>query len=462
MLIDGRLVKGELTMDVINPATEEAFAKAPRASLAQLNQAVAAAKKAFHSWAALPMDTRRKALLESADAIEANSAEIARVLTMEQGKPLPAAAEELGMTVAFFRYFASLDLPAEVLADDAARRVEARFNPLGVVAAIVPWNFPLALMAFKLPPALLAGNTVIVKPAPTTPLSTLMIGRLLAAIYPPGVLNIITDANDLGEAITRHPDIAKVSFTGSTATGRKVMAGAAETLKRVTLELGGNDAAIVLEDVDVKMAANALFGSAFGNSGQICIAVKRLYVHDAIYDEMCDELSTLADAAIVGDGLKQGTQFGPLQNKAQYEKVKALIADSRKHGHVVAGGEPVDGKGYFIKPTIVRNISDGARLVDEEQFGPVLPVIRFSDPDDAAARANASPYGLGASVWSRDLDRAIGIASKLEAGTVWVNKHLDISPEIPFGGAKSSGIGSELGADGLREFTQRRVINIAK
>jgi acyl-CoA reductase-like NAD-dependent aldehyde dehydrogenase len=334
-------------------------------------------------------------------------------------------------------------------------------RPLGVVGAIVPWNFPLLLMAFKLPPALLTGNTVVLKPAATTPLATLLFGEIVQTIFPAGVVNVIADENDLGAAMSCHPGIDKISFTGSTGTGRRVMANAAPTLKRLTLELGGNDPAIVLDDADPKQVAPKLFDAAFANSGQVCVAIKRLYVHDAIYDEICDELAALAKRAIIGNGLAQGTQFGPLQNKAQFDLVCELIEDARVHGAVIAGGEVAEGPGYFIHPTIVRDISDGTRLVDEEQFGPVLPVIRYSDTQAMIARANSSPFGLGASVWSSDPDRAYAVANEINAGTVWVNKHMDLAPTIPFGGVKQSGLGLELGDDGLKEFTQLRVINVA-
>jgi len=462
LLIGGNLVDGDSTMDVINPATEAVLTKAPRASEAQLDEAVAAAKSAFPAWAATAIDERRKVINAIADAVEADYEDFARLLTQEQGKPLQDATGEVLGTAAFMRYFAGLDLPVKVLDDSEGRRVEAHRKPLGVIGAIVPWNFPMILMAFKLPPALLAGNTLVLKPAPTTPLTTLKLAGLIKDIVPAGVVNIITDANDLGAPLTAHPDIRKVSFTGSTATGAKVMAGAASLLKRVTLELGGNDAGIVLDDVNPKETAPQLFNSAFQNSGQVCIAMKRLYVHESIYDEMCAELAKLAEDAIIGDGLEQGTQLGPLQNKMQYDKVNDLIEDARKDGQIIAGGTTPDQKGYFIRPTIVRDIEDGARLVDEEQFGPVLPVIKYSDPDDAVARANASPYGLGGSVWSTDADRAYAVADKMDAGTIWVNKHAELDPMIPFGGSKMSGVGSELGADGLEEFTQLKIINIAR
>ena len=462
LLIDGQLVDGASTMSVINPATEQELAVCARASAAQLDQAVAAAKRAFPAWRDTPIDTRRKALIAMADAIQGDLQNLARLLTQEQGKPLADAMGEVFGAAAFFRYFASLDLAEKVIEDSDARRVVSRRRPLGVVAAIVPWNFPLILMAFKVPAALLSGNTVVLKPAATTPLSTLRIAELVKDLLPPGVLNVIADANDLGAAITAHPDIRKVSFTGSTETGKKVMAGAAEALKRVTLELGGNDAAIVLEDNDPKEAAGKIFSGAFQNSGQVCIAIKRAYVHESIYDALCDELALLADAAVVGDGLEQGTTMGPLQNKTQFDKVLGIIEEARGQGKVIAGGLPHAGKGYFIRPTIVRDISDGTRLVDEEQFGPVLPVIKIRDGEDALARANASDYGLGGSIWSQDLDRAMDLAGRMDTGTVWINKHAELAPNIPFGGAKLSGIGTELGEEGLSEFTQMHVINMAK
>ncbi|HEX5379493.1 MAG TPA: aldehyde dehydrogenase family protein [Phenylobacterium sp.] len=462
LLIDGQLVDGDSTMSVINPANEEVLAECPRASKAQLDKAVAAAKRAFPAWAATPIDERRKALVAIADAIQGDLPNLARLLTQEQGKPLADAMGEVFGAAAFFRYFATLDLPEKVIEDSDTRKVVSRRRPLGVVAAIVPWNFPIILMAFKVPAALLSGNTVILKPAATTPLSTLRIAELAKDLLPPGVLNVIADANDLGAAITAHPDIRKVSFTGSTETGKKVMAGAAEALKRVTLELGGNDAAIVLEGSDPKETAPKIFAGAFQNSGQVCIAIKRAYVHESIYDAMCDELAKLADAAVMGDGLQQGVTLGPLQNKTQFEKVLGIIEDAKSHGKVIAGGGRAEGKGYFIRPTIVRDITDGTRLVDEEQFGPVLPVIKIRDGEDALSRANASDYGLGGSIWSKDLDKAMDLAGRMDTGTVWINKHADLAPNVPFGGAKMSGIGTELGEEGLSEFTQMHVINMAR
>lgn len=459
LLIDGNLVAGDMPLDVINPATEEVVASCARASQRQLDLAVDAAGRAFPGWAALPIAERRQRLLAIADIVAANADELAAVLTSEQGKPLADAKREVMGTAAFFRSLGALDLPVKVIEDSDTRHVEAHRTPLGVVAAIIPWNFPLLTIGFKLPPALLAGNTVVLKPAPTTPLATLLLAELIRDQLPPGVLNVVVDDNDLGNAITAHPGIRKVSFTGSIETGRRVMASASASLKRLTLELGGNDAAIVLEDADPTEIAPAIFRSAFYNSGQICLAIKRLYVHDAVYDAMLDALAKEASQWPVDDGTAQGARLGPVQNKQQYGKLKVLLDEGRAKGRIVHGGNVPDRAGYFIEPTIVADIEDGTRLVDDEQFGPILPVIRFSDEADAVARANRSEMGLGASVWSSNPARARALAMGLEAGTVWVNKHAELTPAVPFGGAKQSGIGLEFSEEGLWEFTQLKIVS---
>jgi len=302
----------------------------------------------------------------------------------------------------------------------------------------------------------------VAKPAPTTPLTSLKFAELCNEHLPPGVLNMITDQNDLGGLLTKHPDVAKVSFTGSTVTGKKVMESAASSLKRITLELGGNDAAIVLDDVDPKAIAPKIFAGATVNAGQVCLAIKRVYVHESQYEALCGELARLADAAIVGDGMEPETQIGPLQNQMQYEKVKSLIADARREGKIIAGGEIPEGPGYFIRPTIVRDLPDTARLVCEEQFGPVLPILSYKTIDEAIARANDTHYGLGGTVWAKDLERATQVALKIDSGTVWINSHLNTSPDVPAGGAKQSGIGAELGLEGLQEYTQSHHVYVTK
>ena len=462
LLINGQLVAGASTFDVINPATEQVLATCPRADAAQLDAAVAAAKAAFPAWSARSLADRRRLLNALADGLAARSDEFARLLTSEQGKPLAHAAGEIAGAVEMIRTFAAMDLPVKVLRETASQRIVQHRTPLGVVAAITPWNFPMILLMAKVAPALLAGNTVVAKPAPTTPLTTLLFAEICAQVLPAGTINVITDQNDLGGALTSHPDVAKVAFTGSTATGKKVLASIASSLKRLTLELGGNDAAIVLDDVDVQKVAPQIFFGAMLNTGQVCLAIKRVYVHDSQYEALCSELAKLAEAAIVGDGMDPDTQFGPLQNKAQYEKVKGFIDDARKRGRIIAGGTTSEERGYFIRPTIVRDIPDDARLVREEQFGPVLPVLRYSDLDDAIARANDSDYGLGGTVWSSNPERAYDVALRIDSGTVWVNTHLDIPPDVPFAGAKQSGLGAELGQEGLEEFTQAKIVNVAR
>ena len=459
MLIGGELVEGVTQFDVINPATEAPFARCPKADEALLERAVAAAKRAFPAWSALPIEERTALVDKLADALEQRAGEFASLLTSEQGKPLDQAMHEIMGSVFTLRAFAAMRIEPQTLKDEGGNKVIEHRTPLGVVAAITPWNFPVILLMNKLGPALVTGNVMVAKPAPTTPLTTLLFGEICRDVLPAGVVNIICDQNNLGSKLTTHPDVAKVAFTGSTATGRKVMAAAAESVKRVTLELGGNDAAIVLDDVDPRQVAHKVYAGAMTNAGQICVAIKRAYVPEPMYDEFCDELAKLARDAVVDDGFKQGTTIGPIQNRMQFEKVRALLDDARAHGTVLAGGEPLDRPGYFIPPTIVRDLDEDAPLVREEQFGPVLPVLKYADIDDVIARANDSEYGLGGTIWGKDLDRAMDVARRIDSGTVWVNQYLAIDPNIPFRGAKQSGLGGELGEAGLHEYTQAHVIN---
>ncbi|MDB5715001.1 MAG: aldehyde dehydrogenase family protein [Sphingomonadales bacterium] len=459
LLIDGVLVKTDAELDVVNPATGELLARCPRANEADLNRAVKAANIAFPAWSRRTIEDRAALLVALADALDARASEFARLLTEEQGKPLDQAGFEIGGASYVIRTFAGMRLPPETLRDNEQGRVVEYRVPLGTVAAITPWNFPVLLLMNKLAPALLAGNTIVVKPAPTTPLTTLLFGELCAAILPAGVVNIIVDANDLGALLTSHPGIAKIAFTGSTATGKKVMASASESVKRVTLELGGNDGAIVLDDVEAISAAKHLFDGAMLNAGQICVAIKRAYVPSSMYDAVCEELVRLANEAVVDNGMHQGTQIGPVQNATQFAKLKDFLVDAAEHGTIIAGGHALDRPGYFIAPTIVRDVSDDARIVREEQFGPILPVLSYDHVEDVITRINDSDYGLAGTVWGKDLDRANAVASRIDAGTIWVNQHLAIDATIPFRGAKQSGFGGELGLEGLKEYTQARIVN---
>ena len=463
LLIDGNMVDGAETLDVVNPATGQVIAKVPRATSEQAKQAIAAAKSAQPGWAATPLEERRAMLHKLADAIDARAEEVARALVQEQGKPLADAAAETGYAAIFIRFFADMEMPVEVVQDDEAYSIEVHHKPLGVVAGITPWNFPFLIPAYKLAPALIVGNTFILKPAPTTPLCALILGEIAAEIFPAGVVNVLVDDNDIGPLLTTHPDIAKVSFTGSTQTGQKIMQSSADTLKRLTLELGGNDAGIVLDDADIPAAAKGIVASAFGNAGQICIALKRLYVPSSLYEDMCKALVAEVEQLAVGDGLQQGTTMGPMQNKAQYDKARHYMDIARRDGRVLTGGEMPEGDGLFVQPTVVGDIEDGSPLVDEEQFSPILTVIKYEDGDldSVIGKVNASKYGLGGSVWSTNVDRAKEIAQRIESGTVWINHATHFGPHIPFGGAKQSGIGSEFGKDGLTEFAQKSVISVA-
>lgn len=462
LLINGKLVEGETTLDVINPATGDVFTNVAKASPAQANEAISAAKQAFTTWSKTCIEERKSKVLQLADALHDNRSELARILTHEQGKPIAEAEGEIDWAEGYLRHYTTLTLDPKVIQDDDDLYVELRRNPLGVVVGIMPWNFPILVAIWKLGPALIAGNTIVLKPAPTTPVATLKMAELSQKIFPDGVVNIIADDNDLGAILTSHPDVAKVTFTGSSATGQKVMASSAATLKRLTLELGGNDPCIVLDDVNIKDAAEKIYAGSFMNAGQVCLAIKRVYVHASIYDKMCDALVEIARSVVVDDGLKQTSTMGPVQNKKQYDKLLRMLERAGTDGRILSGGVRSDKKGFFIDPTIVADVTDGHQIVDEEQFGPILPLIKFTDVEDVIARANNSPFGLGASIWSSDLKKAGEIASQIESGTVWINQHINIGPHIPMAGYKGSGIGVEQSIEGLNEFTQIQVINIAK
>jgi acyl-CoA reductase-like NAD-dependent aldehyde dehydrogenase len=462
MTIDGKAVKGSKSVGVINPATGKVFAQVPDCTKDELEQAMTAAQRAFPAWSR-DLDARRKVLNDCAAALQQPPEGLARMLTQEQGKPLDKAGQEIMGSWYWLQYTASLQIPTEVLQDDKSGRIEIRRKPLGVVAAITPWNYPLMLAIWKIGPALLAGNTVVIKPSPFTPITTLMLGEILRDLVPPGVLNVVSGGDELGAWMTNHPIPRKISFTGSVETGKKVAAAAAPDLKRITLELGGNDAAIVLSDASVDAVANKIFWGAFENCGQICSAIKRVYVHESMYAPMLEKLGALAKGVKVGNGLDAGTQIGPINNQPQFERVTMLVEDARKHGaNIVSGGNRIGSEGYYYAPTIVGGISDGVRLVDEEQFGPALPVIPYKDVDDAVRRANATHYGLSGSVWSSNPERATEVAAQLECGSAWVNQHLALGPNLPFGGAKWSGIGVENGPWGLLGFTEIQVVNVAR
>jgi acyl-CoA reductase-like NAD-dependent aldehyde dehydrogenase len=461
MTIDGRQLGARESFNVHDPATGQVVGRVPNAGLAELDAAVAAAKAAFRTWSRLPDAQRQAALSRVSDLLEAESDVLARLVTQEQGKPLAGAGSrfEAGAAVAWARHTAAQQLPVKLLQDNAQGRVELHRRPIGVVGSITPWNWPLMIAIWHILPALRAGNTVVIKPSPFTPLATLRAVQVMNQALPPGVLNIVTSddqGENLGAAMSRHPDIGKIVFTGSNATGERVMAGASATMKRLTLELGGNDAGIVLPDANPQAIAEGLFWGAFVNAGQTCAALKRLYVHDSLHDAVCESLATFARNVPMGHGLQDGMLLGPLTTSAQHEKVARLAAAGRAEGRVLLGGDSLGGQ--FFSTTLISDLSPTNPLVTEEQFGPVLPILRYARIEDAIEMANNAEVGLGGSVWGSDIAQAREVALQLECGSVWINKHGAIQPDAPFGGLKKSGLGVEFGDEGLYQNTDIQVV----
>lgn len=446
-----------------DPATGEFIGTAPEATVDELDAAIARARAAQPAWEALGHEARSAALVAAADAVDARAEELARLLSREQGKPLngPNARFEIGACSAWLRTNAALRLEPEVLVDDGETHAELHYRAAGVVGAIGPWNWPLMIAVWQLAPALRMGNTVVVKPSEFTPLSVLALIDVLNEALPAEVLIGVSGGREVGARLASHPDIDKVMFTGSTATGKKIIESSAGNLARLTLELGGNDAGIVLPGIDAKAIAPDLFWGAFINTGQTCAALKRLYVHDSVYDEVVEALAEVARATPMGNGLDEANVLGPLQNKQQFDIVNRLVEDAKANGgRIVTGGSPATELGDLFYPiTLVADVEDGTALVDEEQFGPALPIIRYADVEDAIASANRLDVGLGGSVWGPDRDEALAIANRMHAGTVWINSHGGVHPMIPFGGVKGSGYGVEFGVEGLKAVSVHRVIN---
>ncbi len=463
-LINGELIENGEWLDVVNPANEEVIGQVPACGAAELDQAVSAARAAFKSWKKTPIEERRAAIMAISGAIKENADELFRLLTSEQGKPHQQAKGEIYGAAAISAAQSTLELEDEINEDSDERLSRTRRVPVGVVGGIVPWNFPVMMAIQKIVPAMLAGCTIVLKTSPFTPLATLRIAELIADKVPAGVVNIITGDDALGPMITQHADIDKITFTGSTATGKKIMEGASADLKRITLELGGNDASIVMPDADPKKVAEQLFWSSFQNAGQVCIAAKRIYIHEDIYDELSAAIAEYASQVTVGDGAQQGTGVGPIQNKKQFDRVVELIEDAKDKGYnfLVGGETDPSGSGYYVPITILDNPPEDARIVAEEQFGPVMPLMKFSTEEEAIERANNSEYGLAGAVWTADTEKGVEIAEQLETGTVWINEFMHLSPFAPFGGHKQSGFGAEYGKEGLKEFTYPQVITVKK
>ncbi len=463
-LINGQMISTDEMLDVVNPANEEVIGQVPSCGEAELNEAVAAARAAFPAWSKKSIDERRAVVQAISATIKENSDELFRLLTAEQGKPHAQAQGEIIGASMMAGAQSTLDLDDEINEDSEERLSRTRRVPVGVVGGIVPWNFPVMMAVQKIAPALLSGCTIVLKPSPFTPLTTLRLAELIKDVAPAGVVNILTGEDSLGPLITGHPDIDKITFTGSTATGKKIMEGASKDLKRITLELGGNDASIVLPDANVEKVAEQLFWSSFTNAGQICVAAKRIYIHEDIYDELSAAIAEYAKHVKVGDGAQQGTAVGPIQNKKQYDRVLELVQDAKDNGYkfLVGGDHDPDVPGYYMPITILDNPPEDARIVAEEQFGPVMPLMKFSTEEEAIQRANDSEYGLAGAVWTADPDKGVEVAEQLETGTVWVNEFLHLSPFAPFGGHKQSGFGAEYGKEGLLEFTYPQVITVKK
>ncbi|MEU3401132.1 aldehyde dehydrogenase family protein [Streptomyces filamentosus] len=451
---------GTARLAVVDPATGEPFADAPDEPPDRLDGVVERARRAWHDWRADP-GARTTALCAAADAVEAAGDDLARLLTREQGKPLAEAHAEVARTAARLRLFAGLAPRVRRIDDGRPVHSEVRWRSLGPVAAIVPWNFPLQLAAAKFAPALAAGNTVVLKPSPFTPLATRLLGSVLAGVLPEDVLTVVTGREPLGARLAAHPGIRHVTFTGSVPTGRAVAAAAAASLARVTLELGGNDAAILLDDVDVDRIADRLFWAAFRNCGQVCMAVKRVYVPARLHAGVVEALAHRARTVPVGSGLDPDVRLGPVNNAPQLARVEEVTRRALADGaRAAAGGRRLDRPGYFFAPTVLTHVPPDSPVVTGEQFGPVLPVLSYRRLDEAVEAANGTGFGLGGSVWSADPDRAAEVADRLECGTAWINHHAELSLAQPFAGVKDSGVGVAGGPWGfygnLRPFVVHR------
>jgi len=461
MVIDGELVGDSPDNVILDPFDNTSVGTCPEGSAQDVERAVSAARAAQPGWAALPDEERAAMCRAVAQAFETHAEELATLITREQGKPLDAGGFgsrfELGGCIGWSMATSAQSLPDRTVLEENGVRVVEKRVPKGVVASITPWNWPLLIAVWHLMPAIRTGNTVVMKPSPFTPLSTLRAAAILNEVLPKGVFNVVTGGGEVGSQLTAHPDVDKVIFTGSTATGKRVMQSAAESVTDCTLELGGNDPAIVLPGAPVEAMAPGLFFGSFINAGQTCGAIKRIYVQDADHDALADAMANIARSTIVGHGTEADSEMGPLQNAPQRNKVRALTEAAIKSGAaLLAGGEQV-GQGLALAPAILGDCTQDMDIVRLEQFGPAIPLVRYGDIDEAVAMANDSEFGLCASVWG-DPEQAAQVADRLDAGTVYINTHAELHPMVPFGGRKSSGIGVQFGEEGLKAFTDVKIV----
>ncbi|KAJ9272503.1 hypothetical protein DTO212C5_1230 [Paecilomyces variotii] len=450
----------------IDPSTKKPLWDVPVATADDVNEAVAAAKKAYPAWSRTPWSERAKLLSRAKEALLARKDEMAHLIMQEGGKPIQFGALEVDHAVGFLDFHSNHpELEAKVTHEDDELRLTLRYVPIGVVAAICPWNYPLVLAMGKIGAALITGNCVITKPSPFTPYSILKFTEMVKDIFPPGVIQVLNGDDKMGPLLCDHPDVDKISFTGSISTGKKIMASAAKTLKRVTLELGGNNASIICPDVDIPYVASQVALGSFFNSGQICVASKRLYVHEDIYQEFLKALTDVVKSWKVSSSAPDsGNMLGPVQNEMQYNIVKQFFLDAHNNGYRFALGSAdiKDEDGFVINPAIIDRPPDDSRIVKEEPFGPIVPVLSWKTEEEAIRRANDTNTGLGGAVWSSDLDRAHRIADQIEAGAIWINSFEKPHPLGYLAGHKESGIGGEWGTAGLISYCNTKVIHYYK
>ncbi len=454
---------------VKNPATMEVIETLSIPDNSEIDLIINNSKKAFQEWKNISLSQRQEILNKIADAIEARKEELSGLLTTEQGKPLHESNREIGSIINVFRLYATMSIDSEIILNNEIAmtneiaQITVNQHPYGVCSLILPWNYPVGLLGWKLAPCLLAGNSAIVKPSEFSPLTVMKCIEIIGSLLPENLVQSLSGFDQEGAYLVSHPGIARISFTGSQRAGSQILAAAGENFPKVTLEMGGNDAAIILPDCDLDKRFGSIFWGCFFNAGQICVAIKRIYVHESLVSELIRRFKEMAKALKIGNGAEPGIQLGPINNERQLLRVQELVEDAKEKGAtIITGGEKISGTGYFFQPTVLTDLDDTFRIVKEEQFGPAIPILIYSDIDDAIARANGTGHGLGGSIWTEDIELGKNLARKLECGIAWVNAHMLVEHRAPFGGWKQSGMGRELGQAGLSEFLQSQTLYIKK